>query len=821
MRLAGPVAFVAGVCLLQVQAALPGIGAIVLLVVAAAAVVFVVVLRRRHLPPHVARVVACVAAAVAGFAYAAAMAAVRVADELPFTDEGVDVRIEGVVSSLPARLERGVRFEFDVEAVLSPDIRVPRRLLLGWYDVTETPRPAQRWRLTVRLKRPHGVHNPGGFDLEAWLLERNLRATGAVRAGGTSLAPQLIDPIVHRPGVLVERARHALRDRLAPMLEGRRYGGVLLALIVGDQRAIGAEDWTLFNRTGIAHLVSISGLHITMIAGLAGWMVASVWRRTPLLVARAPAQTAGVCAGLAAAAGYALLAGWGIPAQRTVLMLAVVAVAWLARARIGLGHSLALAAAVVCLVDPWAVLAAGYWLSFGAVAAIVWVVHGRIDRDAVPAWRRALAAGTRVQIAVTLALMPATVVVFHQLSLISPLANGAAIPLVSWIVTPLALVGGALATLPGAFALAADALLAAAHAVFAVLAEGLARLAALPQASRAVATPPWPLIALALAGIAWLLAPPGWPARWLGAILAFPLFVWPAERPRTGEVWVTAIDVSQGSALLLETRDRAWLYDSGPRYSSDSDAGERIVLPYLRHRGISRLDGLIVSHLDSDHSGGTAAVLRGMDVKRILSSVAASNPMFGGLPVQPCVAGERWSDGMLQFTLLHPRAEDYAHRRTANAMSCAVLATFGGHRLLFTGDIGATEEGALVARWPALRADWLAVPHHGSRSSSSARLLAAVGAREAVAQAGYRNRYGHPDPTVAARYAEHGITFHRTDHAGALQWRFLPDGSTRRSAWRTESVRYWHNRPRLAATTEGDDDDDAAAPLAIEPAIAG
>ncbi len=228
-----------------------------------------------------------------------------------------------------------------------------------------------------------------------------------------------------------------------------------------------------------------------------------------------------------------------------------------------------------------------------------------------------------------------------------------------------------------------------------------------------------------------------------------------------------------------------------------------------------------MSHLDSDHSGGTAAVLRGMAVKRILSSVAASNPMFGGRPVQPCVAGERWSDGLLQFTLLHPRADDYAHRRTANAMSCVVLATFGGHRLLFTGDIGAAEEGALVARWPALRADWLAVPHHGSRSSSSARLLAAVGAREAVAQAGYRNRYGHPDPTVAARYAEHGITLHRTDHAGALQWRFLPDGSTRRSAWRTESVRYWHNRPRLAATTEGDDDDDAATPLVIEPFIAG
>jgi competence protein ComEC len=195
--------------------------------------------------------------------------------------------------------------------------------------------------------------------------------------------------------------------------------------------------------------------------------------------------------------------------------------------------------------------------------------------------------------------------------------------------------------------------------------------------------------------------------------------------------------------------------------------------------------------------------------------------MFGGRRVEPCIAGERWTDGPLHFTMLHPPAEDYERKRTTNAMSCAVLATVGRHRLLFTGDIGAAEEGALVARWPALGADWMAAPHHGSRSSSSARLLAAVGAREAVAQAAYRNRYGHPDPGVAARYAEHGVALHRTDHSGALQWRFSPDAGTRRSAWRTEAVRYWHNRPRPPARVEGNDDEDNATPLAIEPFIAG
>ena len=248
----------------------------------------------------------------------------------------------------------------------------------------------------------------------------------------------------------------------------------------------------------------------------------------------------------------------------------------------------------------------------------------------------------------------------------------------------------------------------------------------------------------------------------------------PAERPRAGELWVTALDVGQGSAVLLETRDRAWLYDTGPRYSSDSDAGERIVLPYLRHRGIASLDGLLVSHLDTDHSGGTAAVLRGHPVQRTISSIPAAHPMFGGQPVERCTAGAQWVDGPMGFTVLHPPAEDYERRRTTNAMSCAILVTHGAHRLLLTGDIGVVEEAAIVARWPGLAAGWLAAPHHGSRSSSSASLLAAIGARDAVAQAGYRNRYGHPDPGVTARYADHGIALHRTDHAGALQWRLLP-----------------------------------------------
>jgi len=311
-------AFVLGVCLLQLQAQLPAtavlVGGVVLGVAAAA-------WGARAAQRSVALTAAVVAAFLVGFAYAGLRAQARLAEELPFADEGRDVRVTGVIATLPARLERGVRFEFEVESHDS-GVAVPRRILLGWYSAVEPILPGERWTFVVRLRRPHGVHNPAGFDFEAWLLERDLRATGTVRP---SPHPARADAMVWSTETAVERARAWLRERLAPHVEGRRYGGVLQALVFGEQNAITDRDWTLFNRTGISHLVSISGLHITMIAALAGGVVAALWRRSPRLLRRAPAQSAAIVISVIAAGLYALLAGWGVPAQRTVLMLATAA----------------------------------------------------------------------------------------------------------------------------------------------------------------------------------------------------------------------------------------------------------------------------------------------------------------------------------------------------------------------------------------------------------------------------------------------------------------------------------------------------------------
>ncbi|MGZ9075903.1 MAG: DNA internalization-related competence protein ComEC/Rec2, partial [Burkholderiaceae bacterium] len=727
MRLTTLLAFVLGVCVLQQQASLPSSAVIASLASGAALVLFTLRMLQVRTTVNVGligRFAALIAISCLGFGYAAVHATLRMSDELAFDDEGRDVAIEGTIASLPVKLERGVRFEFDVERVISPEVRLPSRVLLGWYNGAAAVQPGQRWALTVRLKRPHGTMNPGGFDFEAWMLERNLRASGYVRAGPNDAPATRVQAMVWTPRYAIERARSDLRERLQSKLADKRYGGVLLALVLGDQRAISDADWTLFNRTGIGHLVSISGLHITMIASLAGLAVGALWRRSPRLIARAAAQTAAVLAGLTAAFLYALLAGWGVPAQRTVVMLATVGVAWVASSRIRAATSLALAAALVCLIDPWAVLAPGFWLSFGAVSAIVWVVQGRPLRAATSAWRPALRAAARVQIAVTLALIPATVLLFHQLSIVSPLANAVAIPVVSWAVTPLALLGAVLASLPAPVSLLAEPMLGLANAIFAMLALALQWGAWFTWANLPVATPPLALVALAAIGVVWLLAPPGWPARAVGTVAILPMFVWPATRAAAGEVWVTALDVGQGSALLIETKDQAWLYDAGPRYSADTDAGERLILPYLRHRGIGRLNGLIVSHLDHDHSGGAASILRAIAVDRVISSIATGHPVLGArADVERCAAGAQWNSGSLQFAVLHPSHSDYEAKRTTNSMSCVVLITAGATRLLLTGDVPLIDESALIARDPALRADWLAVPHHGSRSSSGALLL--------------------------------------------------------------------------------------------------
>lgn len=766
-------AFALGVLLLQMQPALPQWGEWVTLGL-------LLGLPRLKWSGWLARLLMLAACLAGGFAWAGWRAEVRLADQLPVAWEGRDIEVTGVIAALPQDFSNGTRFEFAVEKTSTAAAVLPRNIMLSWYQgrrdgeqFERLPvRPGERWRFTVRLKRPHGNANPGAFDYEAWLLERNIRATGYIRPD-----PALrLDEMVWRPGFVIERLRYGVRAAFAESLplEQHPWAGILVALAVGDQRAIQGELWSIFNRTGTTHLMSISGLHVTMVAALFGWLINFFWRRSTRLPLYLPAQKAGLIAACLAALLYALLAGFAVPAQRTLYMLLVAAAAMLSGRLVAPSRTLSLALLVVLLIDPWAVLAAGFWLSFGAVGALLYV--GAAQLDAGKGWRQRLRSWGVVQWVATLASLPILLLVFQQFSLVSPLANALAIPVISFVVTPLALLGAIVPWWP---------ILALAHWVM----DGLMLFlnwCALWPVWQAPAPPLWAASVAAL-GVAVCLLPRRVPGRLLGVLLVLPVVFWPVEGPPEGEVWITVLDVGQGLATVVRTREHLLIFDPGPLYSAESDAGQRVVVPYLRLLGIDKVDVMMVTHRDSDHAGGAASVQSALMVEKVYSSLAGAHD-------GACRSGQQWQWNGVLFEVLHPLIDDYAVKSKTNHLSCVLRIEAGGKRMLLTSDIEAVNEVALRQRAPEkLAAEVLLVPHHGSKTSSTVEFLAAVGAQEAIVPVGYRNRFGHPKADVLERYEAAQTRLWRTDRDGAVTVR-LGNAGVQISAWRQEKARYWQLR---------------------------
>jgi competence protein ComEC len=743
-----------------------------------------------------------------GVIWAALIAHGYLSQKLPKSLEGQDLVVVGVVDSLPYRFDQGVRFNLRVEKATQDGVAVsiPEHIALGWYAGMHgypqagpaVVQPGERWHLIVRLQRPHGNANPDGFDYELWLLEQNIRATGQVRVDTKAVSEnRMLDSFVPGMRVSIERMRGMLRDKIVAALPESQYAGVLVALVIGDQRAVAQSDWKIFNRTGIGHLVSISGLHITMIAGLFASVMHLLWRRSfftgaqlPLIL---PAQKVAALTAAIIALLYVLLAGFGVPAQRTLYMLWVVAAA-LWSGRIGsISHVLCIAAAVVVLFDPWAVLWPGFWLSFGAVAIILYASIGRagVRLPSHPTRRHRviheLRTASYTQYVVTLGLVPLTVLLFGQVSLVSPLANAIAIPLVSLLVAPMALAGAFLPVPLSGW------LLTMAHALVVWLAAVLTWLSELPYAVVSSPISPFWMFCCALIGALWLLAPRGWPVRWLGIVAWFPIMFNTATFPQRGGMTVTAFDVGQGMGLLIETASHRLLYDTGPFHSPTSNGGNRVIIPYLKSRGIDRLDGVVISHNDNDHSGGALSIFEEIKVDWTASSLAADSPIVLVAPDHiRCEAGQYWRWDDIDFEILHPGTASYDSPKTKpNGRSCTLKITTANHTLLLPGDIETSQENDLVARIPdKLKADILLAPHHGSGTSSTLPFLAAVEPKLAIFQVGYRNRYRHPKTEIYERYKQLGIKRLRSDDSGAITLKF---GETvTMQEYRVVHGRYWY-----------------------------
>jgi len=755
-------AFVAGVCLLHTCSELPS-GHYPLLLL------LVIPLLRwplTRLPAFL----------LIGFIWAAWRAELALLPQLDSGMEAQTVLVEGTVLDMPTRSASGIlrtRLAIDRIDGGSGWREFQGIVRLGWHETLTRPGPEERWRLAVRLKRPHGFANPGGFDYERWLFQQRIRATGYVREDDRNRRLSTTRP------VLITAARTRLQLAMEQLQAEKPSMAMIRALTIGDRSAFSVADWNILRNTGTSHLMAISGLHISLAAGLVFWLVRVLWAHAGRFAEVIPARKIAALAAIVGALLYALLAGFGIPARRALVMVTVVMLGLVFNRRSGLVPALCLAAVVTLLIDPLSVLSAGWWLSFWAVTLIAYLAAGRHGRQGL--------GGRWIYMHVLLALgmLPILMVFFQSASLVAPLANIVAVPWVGILVVPLALLGSLLSLLHAA---TGELLLMFAASLLEPVWFWLGWLAETPFSVWQHHQPfVWTLLP-GIPGLLLLLVPRGIPGRWLGLLLLLPVFSVRPENPGPGEVRMTLLDVGQGLATVVQTSNHVLVYDAGPRFSEAFDTGAAVVIPFLRSQGVRRLDTLVVSHGDNDHIGGVASLLSTYKVGRILSSVPGKIPQVAA---EYCVGGQRWEWDGVDFRMLHP---DTVSGHPGNNTSCVLkIGTRTGPGILLTGDIEREAEAVLLReQGDVLRAAVLVVPHHGSNTSSSPEFLAQVDPAVALFPAGYLNRYRFPKQAVVERYESSGADWYQTGLAGAITVHLggtllKPDISL----YREQSRRYW------------------------------
>jgi len=669
-----------------------------------------------------------------GFGWACLSAHWALDDRLPVELDGRTFWMEGRVTGLPDISDGVVRFE--LVDISSRHAGLPSRVRLAWYG-GPVLQAGERWRLAAKLKRPRGLVNPNSFDYEAWLLARRIGASGTIKAGER---------------VSVAQGNQSWRDRLRQRLlavDAQGRSGAIAALVVGDDSGLSMSDWRILQDTGTVHLMVISGQHVGMLAGLLYGLVALMarWGIWPPRVAWLPWACGFALVG---ALGYGWLAGFEVPVQRACMMVALVLL-WRLRFRhLGVWLPLLIALNGVLLLDPLVSLQPGFWLSFLAVALLVLIFRGRLGSWI---WWRAL---SRAQWGMAFGLLPVLLALGLPVSLSGPIANLFAVPLVSTLIVPLSLLGTSLLWLPDV----GELLLWLAGGLLAFLFDALQWLAGWQPAWLSTSLPLWSWLLVAL-GMLLILLPSGVPFRALGWALFVPLLFPPANTPAVGQAEVWVFDVGQGLAVLVRTREHALLYDAGPRYG-DFDIGERVVFPSLRALGLADLDLLILSHADSDHSGGAEAIQRLLPAARVLSGEPERLPATLG--AEWCRPGDSWEWDQVSFTLWQ-----WSESKNSNQSSCVLLVEAAGERLLLTGDIDATAEQALIASDMPLEVRWLLVPHHGSRSSSSTAFIEAASAEGALVSRSLHNAFGHPHPDVVQRLQASNTQLYDTAEQGAIR----------------------------------------------------
>ena len=696
--------------------------------------------------------------------------------------ESHEILLKGKVAGLVTQGERSTRFNFIVDEYKSTvnlnRQNMPHKIRLSWYRNKQIISSGESWQLLVKLKAPHGFLNPNSFDYEKWLYQQGVHATGYVR---NSTENQLLDRGSF--GLNIDVSRQSIQRAIAKLPDVSN-AALLQALSIGDKSRISVQQWQVLIASGTSHLLAISGLHIGLVAGLVFFITRRIIpvRLLHLFSAQQYAALASIFVG----GIYTALAGFSVPTQRAFIMLLVIMLAVILKRPAFSINTLSLALLAVLIIDPISPLGVGFWLSFGAVLLILLIVKSRSQG------KSSLFSAVSVQWKIALAMLPLSVLLFQQGSLISPVANMLMIPLVGLLVVPLALIASLISFISvdsgiWLFKLAGD-----------LLGPGwqfLLWIVELPVATWQQPVVPIPYAVLALIGGVILLFPRGFPLRYSGGILLLPMLLYAPEQPDKNDFWVTLLDVGQGLSILVRTHEKALLYDAGPKFGERFDIGQQVVIPYLRAIGVKKLDVLMISHADNDHSGGTSSVLNQVAVQRVL--VGGSSEEFSlphGAHAVSCGAGDKWQwDGVL-FEVLHP-----ATRYTKTNNKSCVLRVSNKHKsALLTGDIERLAELSMLKNAAEkVSSDVIIVPHHGSNTSSSIELLKSVNPQLAVVSAGYNNRFKHPTNKIKSRYRVRGIEMLNTAYEGAIQLKFsenIHGGQIEVIRQRKEQVHYWNHR---------------------------
>lgn len=704
---------------------------------------------------------------VIGLLWAICFASTRLADRLPETLQSQHIEIEGTVIGLPQNNERRVRFDF---AVSKPQVNFPEKIRLSWYFPKQQIQAGQYWQFTVKLKKPHGLFNPGGFDYERWLFMQNIGATGYVRS-----KPQPRLRIMEAEWRGFDSVRQKIANRLMELVENTDNLGIIKALTIGDRHNISKKQWEVFRKTGTVHLLAISGLHIGLLAGLAYFLTLNIGIRLAFV---SPQILAAIFA-IMMAIFYSAMAGFSLPTQRALVMLSVAMIAIVWQRNCTPGHTLTLTLLAVLLFDPLAVLSAGFWLSFFAVVIILYSLVGRLGKTRY--WGGAI----KIHWVTAIGLAPLLLFYFQQVSIIAPIANLLTVPVISLLVVPLCLFAVLVMFFSSTLAVH---LFAMVNMILQGLMLVLSEMADLPFAAITMISPPFYAIPLALAGVFVLLSPKGMPARWLGLVLFLPLVFVDVAKPKAGEVTLTLLDVGQGLSAVIETATHVLVFDTGAKYSQHYDMGDAVVIPFLKSKGITTVDTLLISHGDNDHIGGAESIIAQQQVTKILTSVPEMLDKFA--PVQ-CETGQTWVWDQVRFDILSP--PDQWGVVDENNNSCVLKVTTKQEAILLTADIEQLAEDWLIKNIAQkLESSILIAPHHGSNTSSTLLFLNQVNPSIILIPAGYKNRFSFPHELVLERYKTNNISWLNVADQGAIVVDLKTDGF-KVSAIRSKKSRYWNN----------------------------